>query len=222
MPVDWPASRTTIWVRIRDAQAGRTTAVNDILQRYREPIRRFFVVKGLGEHDAEDLTQEVLVTLVEGGVLDKADRSRGRFRNLLIAVAKNVMMRSARDGSRLKRGGGARAVAIEDVDRMISAPEADESFDREWVNHLLTLATGRLQREHREWFAVFDLYVNGDLSYAEVGARLGKSENTVDSHLRQAKARIAEFIREEIAAYASSASENEEEQVHLLRYLLNR
>lgn len=222
MPIEWPVSRTTLWMQVRDARDGRPTALNGLLTRYRPPVVNYLRGQGVSPEDAEDVAQEVLVALVEGGALDRAERARGRFRNLVIAVTRHQLGKRRRDDGRLKRGGGASIVSLDATGPVASPQGDDEAFDRAWLNRLLELALERLRTEHPQWHEVVDLHLNSDSSYRDIAARVGRTEDAVDNSLRQGKAKLAEYLRAEIEGYSDSADDSEREQSHLFKYLLAR
>jgi DNA-directed RNA polymerase specialized sigma24 family protein len=82
---------TTIWTTISQAGAHDRAALEDFAQRYRAPILAYLRGRGFSGNDAEDLCQEVFVRVLQSGVLAKADRSRGRFRSLLLTVTTRVV-----------------------------------------------------------------------------------------------------------------------------------
>ena len=47
--------KSTIWTMIREAQEGESLAVNNLLDRYREPVVGFLRNRGLNKEDAEDV-----------------------------------------------------------------------------------------------------------------------------------------------------------------------
>ncbi|MBI2933693.1 MAG: sigma-70 family RNA polymerase sigma factor [Planctomycetes bacterium] len=226
-PETGPLFETTIWSTIRAAQAGHGTALNEVLLRYRPPVVQFFKRCGLSPEDAEDVAQDVLLALVDARVLDRADRSRGRFRNLLIAVCRNTLNKRRRERAALKRGGGRSGVSLHacaapderSCEGLLAAAENDESFDRSWVAHLLRLAMDRLKAEHADCFRVMDLYLTTDQSYEDIARALGKTKSIVDYHVRFAKQKLATYLRAEMASYSSSLEEYEEELRHLSAYL---
>jgi DNA-directed RNA polymerase specialized sigma24 family protein len=50
---------------------------------YSYPVYAFVRRRGYGRQDAQDLTQDFFVHLLEKGTLGRADSQRGRFRNFL-------------------------------------------------------------------------------------------------------------------------------------------
>jgi DNA-directed RNA polymerase specialized sigma24 family protein len=83
----------------------------------------------------------------------------------------------------------------------------------------LQLALERLKAEHAHYFEAVDMAVTAGRSYRDIAALLGRSEDAVDNYIRQAKAKLAEYLRAEVARYSSSPEEYEGEQRHLFQYL---
>ncbi len=226
-PEEAQVFRTTVWQRIREAKAGRESAVNEVLVRYRPAILGFLARRGVDAEEAEDVAQEVLLALVDDRVLARADPALGRFRNLLIAVMKNILRERERSRGRLKRGGELRVLSLDratessagPLGELVAAPEEDDEFDREWAKNLVRLAMQRLEAEYEPYFAAIDLHLREDLSYRDVAARLGKSEAAVRNYLHEGRLKLAEYLRAEIAGYSSSADEYEDEKRHLRRHL---
>src|SRR4051812_27480051 len=82
---------TTAWSAIRSAGAGQSVAVNALVERYRPSVVGFVRRLGLDATSAEDVAQEVFLRLLDDRVLVRADRGRGRFRSLLLAVTRQVV-----------------------------------------------------------------------------------------------------------------------------------
>ena len=83
---------TTIWTTIHQAGEQDTVALEDVAQRYRQPVFEYIRRRGFNGNDAEDICQDVFVRVLQGGVLAKADRQRGRFRSLLLSVTTHVIL----------------------------------------------------------------------------------------------------------------------------------
>ena len=82
----------------------------------------------MSSDEAEDLAQEVFLRLFKDGVLEQADRSKGRFRHLVLAVTKNVVGNHLTYIRAKKRGGDAVKSALGDME--VAIPEPDpEAFD---------------------------------------------------------------------------------------------
>jgi|GEM_PF-480975 len=222
------AFRETMWTLIRQARAGDSTAVNDFITRYRPAVTTFLVREGLKREEAEDIAQDIFLTLFENHVLARVEKGRGRFRSFLIAVSKNVLRNHLRRERAEKRGGGAEAVSLDgnDLESILADPAAggdDETFDHLWVINLLRLAMTRLEEESRRrgipYAASLRLVVEGGQAYQEAAAKLQKSENDIRNYVHRARQRMVEYVREEVARYACDSDDYEREIAYLERLL---
>ena len=69
---------TTIWTTIHRAGEQDSLALEHVAERYRQPVLEFVRRRGFQGSDAEDICQDVFLRVLQGGVLAKADRDRGR------------------------------------------------------------------------------------------------------------------------------------------------
>lgn len=212
---------TTVWDRIHCARKNGGAAVDEILARYRTPVIEFLRFLGAGVEDAEDLAQETLLALTEEGVLEKARAERGRFRSLLISIAKHRWMNLHRDRGRQKRGGGVRPAAVDPAEISESGfpGRHEERFDHLWLDQLLRLALERLRHEQPRSAEVLDLSLRDGLTYDAIALRIGLNWNQVNARIRQARRKLAELLRREVLRYSSSLEEYEDELACLARFL---
>lgn len=188
---------TTIWTVIRDAAGNAEAAQDRFARTYRDPVLAFLRARGAAEQDADDLCQDVFVRVFRSGVLQRADRERGRFRALLLTIAKRVMIDRAR--KRVE-------APVEDPEPSPDPRGArDEGFDREWVLHLLARAMERLREDHLP-------------SYETVRDRLG-DRPTDRQRLWIARGRLMALLRAEVAMTCAHPEDVEEELRYLSRFL---
>ena len=186
----------------------------------------------MGEHDAQDLTQEFFARLMEKGWLGGVDRERGRFRSWLLASMKHFLANEWDRANRLKRGGGQTVLsldaqtaearyALEPADHMT----ADRIFERRWA---LTLLEQVLERLRREFAAagkgtLFDelkaALTGGKLDYSEIAARLNLSEGAVRVAVHRLRLRYRDLVRAEIAETVATEDEVDAEVQHLFAAL---
>src|SRR5688500_13735823 len=101
---------TTRWSLIRNGHvAGAQSAGNEglakLCQIYWRPIFTFIYRSGYSAQDAQDLTQDFFLVILEGTLLQSADPARGRFRSLLVKSLENFLIDAAVKRQRRKRGG---------------------------------------------------------------------------------------------------------------------
>jgi RNA polymerase sigma factor (sigma-70 family) len=208
---------TTVWTRILEAQRGQPDAVGAFVEGYRAPLLRWMRGQGFTEADAEDLVQELFLRLLSKDVLGRADRSRGRFRGFLLGVAKNVAREERERRGAKKRGGGARPVPLDEAPE--PAVEADPEFDRLWSDHLLERALQALKQEAPRLHEALSLRFQQEKSHKEIAEAMGRNIQQVKNDLHRARLKLVERIKADIAAYASTREEYEEEVAALLAFL---
>jgi RNA polymerase sigma-70 factor (ECF subfamily) len=222
---------STIWTIIKKVKQKDPVAVNEFVSRYREPVITFIIRQGFSTHDAEDIAQEVFLRVFKDEVLSKADKAKGRFRNLLLAVTKNVIRLETKKRTRQKRGGRDKMISLEEIiddegtllKDIITADEKDASFDKLWILNIVGNAFEKLKKESElkgtPYFDAIELYLQQGSDYKIIAQKLGKSITEVRNYLYKARLKLRDYIREEIASYCSSQKEYEDELKYLSSYL---
>src|SRR5438270_3414213 len=91
------AFATTRWsLVLSGAKAGTpdektAAALAELCQMYWRPIFAYICRRGYSTEDAQDLTQDFFVMIVETNWLQHADPTRGRFRSLLLKSLQNFV-----------------------------------------------------------------------------------------------------------------------------------
>jgi len=236
---DREAFPETVWSSLLGTEGpitpAREAALNQLVTIYWRPVYKYVRTCGQATiEDAKDLTQDFFGYLLEGGVLSKYDREKGRFRAYLKAVLSNFLSTARRDARRLKRGGG-RIIASLDVQELETSAfmaerekyTPDQIFDRQWTQEILAESLAELRRqlsaENRAVSSqVYEIYngiapaETGDPTYASIGRKLGLSEQQVKDHLAYARTRLEKIIRERLARRVASGRELSEEINDLL------
>jgi RNA polymerase sigma-70 factor (ECF subfamily) len=225
---DEMAFESTFWTRIERARED-PVALEEIVRRYRAPILEYLRRRGLADADAEDLAQEVFVQVCRPEFLRRADRTRGRFRTLLLTVTRHALITHRRRDAAQKRGGGSAPVSLEQggpegrsLEDLLEDPRTDAEFDRLWVAHVMRQALDRVRSEERPdgppYGRALALFLEGQ-KYREIAAHLAASEQDVANWIHQARLRVKRFAREAIEEYVSSPGELREELHELLGHL---
>jgi RNA polymerase sigma-70 factor (ECF subfamily) len=216
---------TTIWEDIWAAQRGKEGDLNSVLSRYRAPILSFLKWKGFGDHEAEDLCQEVLMRVARPEFLEKIDASKGRFRVLLQAVTRNVISEEIRRRKTARRGGTGKALRIQKDTPEVERKEQDV-FDRMWIRQILDHALKGLYADsmarksrHAEAFRLH--FIDGK-SQEEVAERFGCSLANAKNHIHYARLKYKQLVLQAIRDTCSSAEEFEEEIERLSPFLKER
>jgi RNA polymerase sigma-70 factor (ECF subfamily) len=158
-------------------EVGREHAWDLFLLHYRELIHGWCRRGGLDPHAAEDLTQEILIRLLEALPRHRHDPDRGRFRSWLRTVVRHALAdRGRRHKRRPEAGGVGGSTALE---RLADLP-GPAAVGRNSAAEGCTTAAGRagvLDRvrarvEPTNWEAFRQRMVEGRPA-AEVAAELG-------------------------------------------------
>lgn len=195
---------STRWSQVAATRAGDAaarTALAWLCSTYWDPLRAHVRRRGFQDADADDLTQDFLLRVVEGGVVERADRDRGRFRTFLLACLDHHLGHARERAATQKRGG---RVSQEAAEPMAPPVDPEAGFDHEWAGVVLARAQERLVAETEDRARATALLPflagNGDASaYAEVGGRLGLDSGAVRVAVHRLRRRYAEALRAEIA-----------------------
>ena len=213
-----PGFRTTRWSRVllagEQAADGHATALEELCAQYWYPLYAYARRRGADAEDARDQTQAFFAKLLERRDLSVADPSRGRFRTFLLTAMKNFLASAWRKENARKRGGGVDVLPFdfdsgEESYRREPFHElsADAIFERRWALGVLDRALSDLERRYAEagegeFFAAARAYVGGGddaAPYAELAARLGRSEGALRTAVSRLRARFGERLRARVA-----------------------
>ncbi len=221
---------TTRWSMV--VEAGRRSspkaaeALATLCGIYWFPLYAYVRRQGHSADDAQDLTQEFFVHLLDKQSLQVADRARGRFRSFLLAAMKNFLAKEWRRRAAQKRGSGQSVISL-DVDdgerryRLEPSHDAtpDKIFERQWALTLLELALTKLRSEFDatgkiELFDRLKVLLGGQKStvpYRELGRELKMSEGAVKVAIHRMRRRYRALLREEIQQTIGAAEDVDEE-----------
>lgn len=156
---------------------------------YWYPLYAYVRRRGYPADQAQDLTQEFFLRVLEGRYLDRAAPQKGRFRYFILTSLKFfVADEEDRRGAR-KRGGGVLvpldiSLGEEKYQREPAHDETPERiFERRWALAMLDRVVARLRDEfvdrgRTEHFEQLKLYLLGQSSapYAELALQMNTSE----------------------------------------------
>jgi RNA polymerase sigma factor (sigma-70 family) len=236
-PDRFATTRWSVVLSSADSKASTQTVRNalaQLCQIYWRPIFAFIIRHGYSIEDAQDLTQDFFLMILEGHLLGRADPNRGRFRSLLLKALKDFL-NDDRDKRRArKRGGDVQFIRWDEwmaelpSQLSISARESEtwppeKIFDVRWAATVVEHALSRLgeECESRGRRRVFDVLSScltaerEDISYASFSKTLGVPETTVKRLVHQLRKRYRSLLREEVAETVEKRDEVEDE----LRYL---
>ncbi len=205
-----PLSRLE-WISTRWPQLGDTA---HFCLRYGPAIRKYAAALTRDPHDADEVSQEFLVRVLERGFAN-ADPARGRFRDYLKAAVRNA----ARTFLQRKRP---RAQVDADVSEVAAGEESPSPSDQEWIGEwrqcLLDAAWRALEKQEHTSPGNFGYTVlrlsqaHPDEDSAALAARLatkGGSAMRPDAFRKQlsrARRAFAEHLAREVARTLEDAA----------------
>jgi len=209
-------------------------ALAELCRIYWQPIFAFICRRGYSTQDAEDLTQDFFVIILEGDWLQNADPSRGRFRSLLLKSLKNFLNDAADKIHARKRGGDVSFISwdpwMTEVPSQLSMSTQtlnslppERLFDVRWAATVVERALRRLREEcerqgRRRVFDVLSVYLTverDDVSCASLATTLEVPHNTVKKLLYRIRQRFRWLLRDEVAQTVENPADIEDELRHL-------
>jgi RNA polymerase sigma-70 factor (ECF subfamily) len=211
------------------------SALVSLCENYWYPLYACLRRRGYPADQAQDLTQEFFVRVLEGRYLDRADPERGRFRSFLLSSLKFFVADEEDRNCAQKRGGGA-LVPLElssGEERYQREPAHDETperiFERRWALSVLDRVVERLRSEfvqhgrpeHFERLKVF-LLGQSDAPYAALAREMNTSEGALKVAIHRLRKRYRELFRQEIADTVADPADVESELRHLASVLMRK
>ena len=231
---------TTRWSLIlsashsEDGEQKAREALNLLCRTYWRPVFSFVRRRGYSMEDAQDLTQDFFVKILEPGWLRHADPDRGRFRSLLSKSLQNFLINAAERAHTRKHGGDVKFVCWDDW--MAEAPSQlsmsaqavdslppERLFDLRWAATVVEHSLRRLREEceskgKRRLFHALSSYLTAErdeVSFARLSAELGIAESAVIRQLFNLRQRYRSLLRDEVAQTVADPAEVDDE----IRYL---
>jgi DNA-directed RNA polymerase specialized sigma24 family protein len=233
-PNRFATTRWSVVLSCGTPEEGAREALAELCRTYWRPIFAFICRRGYSVPDAQDLTQDFFLMVIEGNLLQLADPCRGRFRSLLLKALQNFLIDNHARRTAQKRGGNIQFVCWNDW--MAEAPSqlsiqarevenwpAEKIYDVRWAATVVERALNRLGEEcesrgRRRMFGVLSKYLaaeRADISYAFIANVLGVPTDAVKRLLHHLRERYRAILREEVSQTVETPAQVDEE----IRYL---
>ena len=194
-------TRTTLLLKVRDPADSESW--REFVLLYEPLLLNYVRRRGLAEHDARDVVQDIFATLVRVLPGFELDHQRGRFRTWLWRVTHNAVV----DWSRRR---GRRAAAEEEArkEAEVAVGPGDADLEAEWLiahrRRILEFAIEQVRsRSNERSWACFELHLLQGRSSAEVAEELGITANSVYVNASRVLARV----RQQCAEYTEDLAE---------------
>jgi RNA polymerase sigma-70 factor (ECF subfamily) len=236
-PDRFVTTRWSVVLSCADSKASSQTVRNalaQLCQMYWRPIFAFVCRSGYSIEDAQDLTQDFFLMVLEGHLLERADPNKGRFRSLLLKALKNSLQDAWDKRKARKRGGQVQFIRWDEwmaelpSQFCVSAKDSEHwpperIFDVRWAATVVERALSRLGEEcegrgRRRVFDVLSTCLTAereDVSYAAFSKALAIPDSAVKRLVHQLRKRYRALLREEVAETVEKPEDVDDE----LRYL---
>lgn len=223
---------TTSWSLVVAAAAAGAeadpVALADLCRRYWSPVYAFIRSYRFAADEAEDLTQSFFTRVIEKDYVGQADRSRGRFRNFLLASVRHFLANEFERRATIKRGGGHEHLSMDDPERPIdpAGPMSPEQvFMKRWALSVVEQVVADLRADaiaanRGEEFERLLPFAGGEGpvdGYGTLARETGMTEGALRVAVHRLRLRFRDRLRTTIAATVVDPSQVEDE----IRFLID-
>lgn len=212
-------------------------AFSKLCSLYWYPLYAFVRRSGHSRPDAQDLTQDFFVRLIESRLLNRADPQRGKFRSFLLAALKNFLRDDHDRRSTQRRGRGFQVISLDveddpearyQLEALRSESNAETFYETRWATAVVEAALGRLRadlaiRGRAHYFdALHPLLSSGEDSaalYAASAVSLGLSLSGLRSVTARLRQQYRQLLREEVSRTVEETADIDQEIRHLCAVL---
>jgi RNA polymerase sigma factor (sigma-70 family) len=233
-----PVFATTHWsVVLAAGQSGseaQAAALEKLCRAYWYPLYAYVRRRGHGPDDAQDLTQEFFLKLIEKNWLGRVSSEGAKFRSYMLTMVKGFLANAHDRAQAAKRGGGQIIVPL-DVDeaeqRFSHEPATTETpehvFERRWALAVLDEALKRLRTAaevsgKRDQFQRLHPFLSREPEqgeYDRMAMELGMSAGAVGVAVHRLRQKYREALRETVADTLTDPSKVDEELRHVFAAL---
>ncbi len=228
-PSQFPTTRWSLVVAAGKPENNDShAALVSLCERYWYPLYAYLRRRGHPPDQAQDLTQEFFLRLLEGRYLDRADPAKGRFRAFILTSLK-YFVADEQDRQRAQKRGGGLLESLElssGEERYQREPVSGETperiFERRWVLSVLDRVMQNLRDEfvrhgrpeHFERLKPF-LLGQSEAPYAALARDMNSTEGALRVAIHRLRKRYRDLFRQEIADTVANPADIDSE----LRYL---
>jgi RNA polymerase sigma factor (sigma-70 family) len=199
-------------------------ALDDLYHSYCYPVYSFIRRRGYDRQDAQDLTHDFFIYLLEKDGFSRAVAGQGKFRTFLLRVLEFFLGHADERARTQKRGSRTKLVFLDDAaaegayQLIDPGLTAEQIFDAQWAMMLIesTLSRLKLEMEQAGKLNLFDqlsgfLLGGEESSYLDVAQRTGLTVAATKAAIYRLRVRYRELLRAEIARTVSSSADFEAE-----------
>lgn len=189
---DMPETRNSLIALIQDP--ANRDAWEQFTELYRPIVYRLARGRGLQDADAEDLTQQVFMS-VSRAIPDWQSQPNTRFRHWLSRIARNAILNALTRGQSQRGVGGSHFITIHNA--FSPCFELESQIEHEYQRQLYRRAAQIVRDSVNEdtWLAFLHTVVEGE-STAVVAARLGKTIGNVHAARSRLMRRLRNVVKQ--------------------------
>jgi DNA-directed RNA polymerase specialized sigma24 family protein len=205
---------TTRWTRVclakADSEEGRR-ALADLCDAYYEPVVAYLRHALRDADAAREMSHAFFAEMLAGGRIGTAEAGRGRFRSYLLGAVKHFVSHQREAAGRMKRGGGASMIPLDDPEAA-KVPDArqispDAEFDRQWAITVISRSMEALRIEcsaqgRGAFFDAVSSLLSGHASHGDQTAlaiTCGMSFDAFRMAVSRLKKRLRQCVKDEVA-----------------------
>jgi RNA polymerase sigma factor (sigma-70 family) len=231
----FPATRWSLIVAARSGgPEDRQRALEVLTAAYWKPVYKYIRLRWDKDNEqAEDLTQDFFLRILDKDFLARYDPQRARLRTFLRVCVDHLIANEDKAARRLKRGGDTQILSLdfesaEGELQHIEIPSPDsmeDFFEREWVRSVFSLSLERLrqeceQRGKQTYFRLLEFYdideAGKALTYEQAGQRFELKTTDVTNYLAYARREFRRIVLQQLREMTGSDDEFRREARTLL------
>ncbi|MDX2019911.1 MAG: hypothetical protein SF187_06700 [Deltaproteobacteria bacterium] len=205
----------THWSRIvalqgtlQDDSERHQALLEELISAYWTPVYHYFcALDRRRSQEAEDLTQQFFVMLLDRNEFQKLAQTRGTFRGFLKTAIRNFLI--SRRRSEITQPLMFHFAEADARWEVASSLDPELAFDREWIHSVVTQSTDALEAElaregKRRLFSIFHDYCLSDdncVSYQSLAQKYETNVDEIRNGLRSARQRLRHLIRKRVQQY---------------------
>lgn len=190
----FPDTRSSLLLRVKNV-AGDERAWEEFMELYRPVIMRMARARGMQEADAQDLTQQVFLSVYQAVERWTPQSAETRFRNWLSKITRNAILKALSRVPHDLPVGGSHANDL--LGQLVSpAPQLQQQLDEEVQKEIYQRAAEIVQQEvnDRSW-QVFQWTAIEEISIEEAAQRLNQSVGSIYAMRSRVMRRLRDVVQ---------------------------